>query len=168
MDKEMKALNDNHTWSLVPLPTDKKLVGCKWVYTIKHNPEGTIARLEARLVSKGYTQSYDIDYDKTFSPVAKMTSQSPRAWFEKFSQVIIWAGFYRCSADHSIIIENTTRDWAGSPGDRKSTSRFCTMVGGNLVTWKNKKQNIVARSRAEEEYRAMAHTSSMREQSRLR
>ncbi|XP_068659151.1 secreted RxLR effector protein 161-like, partial [Aristolochia californica] len=51
-------------------------------------------------------------------------------------------------------------DWAGSPDDRKSTSGYCTLVGGNLVTWKSKKQNVVARSSAEAEYRAMAHTVS--------
>jgi len=50
-------------------------------------------------------------------------------------------------------------DWAGS-FDRKSTTGFCTFVGGNLVTWKSKKQNVVARSSAEAEYRAMASTAS--------
>jgi len=49
-------------------------------------------------------------------------------------------------------------DWAGS-FDRKSTTGFCTFVGGNLVTWKSKKQNVVARSSAEAEYRAMASTA---------
>ena len=50
-------------------------------------------------------------------------------------------------------------DYAGS-FDRKSTTGFCTFVGGNLVTWKSKKQNVVARSSAEAEYRAMASTAS--------
>jgi hypothetical protein len=50
-------------------------------------------------------------------------------------------------------------DWAGSC-DRKSTTGFCTFVGGNLVTWKSKKQNVVARSSAEPEYRAMTSTTS--------
>ena len=47
-------------------------------------------------------------------------------------------------------------DYAGSPIDRRSTSRYCTFLGGNLVTWKSKKQNVVARSSAEAEFRAMA------------
>ena len=50
-------------------------------------------------------------------------------------------------------------DWAGA-FDRKSTTGFCVFVGGNLVTWKSKKQNVVARSSAEAEYRAMASTTS--------
>jgi hypothetical protein len=50
-------------------------------------------------------------------------------------------------------------DWAES-FDRKSTISFCTFVGGNLVTWKNKKQNVIARSSAEEKYRVMTSTVS--------
>ncbi|CAL8132997.1 unnamed protein product [Prunus armeniaca] len=51
----------------------------------------------------------------------------------------------------------TDADWAGSATDRHSTSRYFTFVGGNLVTWINKKQKLVSRSSAEAEYRGMAH-----------
>ena len=50
----------------------------------------------------------------------------------------------------------TDVDWAGSVTDRRSTSGYCTYVGGNLVTWRSKKQNVVASS-AEAEFRAIAH-----------
>ena len=36
MQKELKALKKNNTWKLVPLPEEKKLVGCKWVFSIKY------------------------------------------------------------------------------------------------------------------------------------
>jgi hypothetical protein len=50
----------------------------------------------------------------------------------------------------------TDADWAGSANDRRSTSGYFTYVGGNLVTWRSKKQSVVSRSSAEAEYRGMA------------
>jgi transposase InsO family protein len=395
MELEMKALHHNGTWELVPLPPDKKTVGCKWVYTVKFHPDGLVERLKARLVAKGYTQTYGIDYDDTFSPVAKISSvrvlislatnldwplfqldvknaflhgdlceevymeqppgfvaqgesqgyvcklrkalyglkQSPRAWFGKFFETVLKFGLQRCQTDHSVfhlhtsagyillvvyvddivitgddsggiarlkqflqeqfhtkdlgklryflgievarsrtginlsqrkyaldLLEETgllgsrpvdipmdpnkkllkdegelfedpgryrrlvgklnyltitrpdisyavsvvsqfleaprvshweaitriirylkrqpglgilyrpnghlrvegftSADWAGSPSDRRPTTGYCTFFGGNLVTWKSKKQTVVARSSAEAEYRAMAYTAT--------
>ena len=54
----------------------------------------------------------------------------------------------------------TDADWAGSITDKRSTSGHCSFFWGNLVTWRSKKQNVVARSSAEAEYRAMASTAS--------
>ncbi|XP_052185323.1 uncharacterized protein LOC127796967 [Diospyros lotus] len=53
------------------------------------------------------------------------------------------------------IFVNQHADWASSITDRRSTSRYCTFVGGNLVTWRNKKQNVVARSSAKTEFRVV-------------
>lgn len=50
----------------------------------------------------------------------------------------------------------TDADWACSITDRRSTSGYCTFIWGNLVTWRSKKQSVVARSSAEAEFRSMA------------
>ena len=59
--------------------------------------------------------------------------------------------------DHLDIEGHIDADWAGSITDRRSTSGYFTFVGGNLVSWRSKKQNVVSRSNAEAEYRGMAH-----------
>jgi hypothetical protein len=63
MDEDMVVLDVNATWELVVLPKDKKANGCKWVYKIKHNVNGSMNRYKARLVVKGYAQTYGIVYE---------------------------------------------------------------------------------------------------------
>jgi Reverse transcriptase (RNA-dependent DNA polymerase) len=74
MLEELGVLAKNKTWQLVLLPPDKKIVGYKWIFTVKHNSEGRVERYKARLVAKRYSQTYDFDYDETFAPVTKMST----------------------------------------------------------------------------------------------
>ncbi|KAH9657753.1 retrovirus-related pol polyprotein from transposon RE1 [Citrus sinensis] len=373
MNDEMRSLQKNQTCELVDLPPGKKPVGCRWIYTIKYKADGSIERYKARLIAKGYTQTYGIDYTDTFAPVAKINTicillslavnldwpmqqfdvknaflhgdlseeiymdlppgcsgperlnqkvcklkkslyelkQSPRAWFGKFTKAMVRFGYNQSNSDHTLFIKKrqgkitalivyvddivvtgndeeetetlqkylsrefemkdlgalkyflgievsrskggiflsqrkyaldllhetgmttcqpidtpieeglkfcitsdqvpvdkgryqrligrlmylshtrpdlayalsvvsqfmhnpgeqhmkavmrilsnievyTDADWAGSVSDRRSTSGYFTFVGGNLVTWRSKKQHVVARSSAEAEYRGMA------------
>lgn len=76
MVKEMKVLKKKlRLRELVTLPSEKKFISYKWVFTIKHKTDSSIKRYKARLVAKDFTQTYGaVNYQETFAPAAKMNT----------------------------------------------------------------------------------------------
>ncbi|KAM1023651.1 hypothetical protein ACFX2A_045494 [Malus domestica] len=74
MQEEYDSLRSQGTWVLVPSPSDRSIVGSKWVYKVKKNPDGSVSRYKARLVAQGFSQEHDIDYLDTFSPMVRHTT----------------------------------------------------------------------------------------------
>nr|GEU47298.1 retrotransposon protein, putative, Ty1-copia subclass [Tanacetum cinerariifolium] len=70
MNVEMQSMKDNEVWDLVKLPPDGKTVGSKWLFKKKTDMDGAVHTYKVRLVAKGCTQTYGVDYEETFSPVA--------------------------------------------------------------------------------------------------
>jgi hypothetical protein len=72
MIEELASIEKNQTWELVELPPNKKAIQVKWVFKLKLNPDGTIAKYKARLVARGFLQKEGLDYSEVYSPVARI------------------------------------------------------------------------------------------------
>ncbi|XP_073041739.1 uncharacterized protein [Primulina eburnea] len=124
---EIQALEKNETWTIVQKPQDKKSVGCKWVFTIKYNSDGTVERHKARLVAKGYTKLKNVFLNGELEEEVYMDlppgfntsnnqgnscrlkkslyglKQSPRAWFGRFMKFVQSQGFKQAQVDHTLF-----------------------------------------------------------------
>ncbi|KAH9658679.1 protein kinase domain-containing protein [Citrus sinensis] len=220
MLEEMRALEKNATWEKVDLPDGKTTVGCKWVFTVKYNSDGSLERYKARLVAKDdiiltrddivemsrlkqnlakefeikdlgqlkyflgmevarskkgivvSQRQYILDLLKETGMSGCKPSDTPIEANSKLGEVkngfpvdngryqrlvgrLIYLSHTRPDIAFVVSMKNDA-DWAGPVTDKKSTSGYCTFLWGNLVTWRRKKQNVVARSSAEAEVRSMA------------
>ncbi|XP_047320766.1 uncharacterized mitochondrial protein AtMg00810-like [Impatiens glandulifera] len=77
--------------------------------------------------------------------------------------------YLRNTSHHGLLIRPSSSielsafsdsDWAGCPDDRRSTTGYCIFLGDNIISWNSKKQQVVARSSTESEYRALAHATA--------
>lgn len=72
MQLKIKALEENHTWDLIPLPSAKPVIGYKWIYKIKYKANEDVQRYKARLVAKKYSHLKGLAYHDKFSLIVKM------------------------------------------------------------------------------------------------
>uniref|UniRef100_A0A2N9F271 Reverse transcriptase Ty1/copia-type domain-containing protein n=1 Tax=Fagus sylvatica TaxID=28930 RepID=A0A2N9F271_FAGSY len=133
MQSKFDALQRQSTWSLVPPPPGQNIIGCRWVYKLKCNSDGSISCYKAHLVAKGFHQQAGLDFDETFNPVEDVymiqphgfvdpthpdhvcklqkslygLKQAPRAWFERFTSHLLTIGFVASTADPSLFVLRT-------------------------------------------------------------
>ena len=74
MRKEMDKMAENEVWELVRPPPGANIVDSKWHYAPKFDSEGEIVSYKSRLVAKGFTQVYGVDYFETFTSVVRFNS----------------------------------------------------------------------------------------------
>ncbi|XP_038877628.1 uncharacterized mitochondrial protein AtMg00810-like [Benincasa hispida] len=154
--------------SIFYLLNETSLLGCKIAETpIEQNlklvatkEKEKYQRLVGRLIYLSHTR---LDITFTVSVVSQFIHAPGSVHFEAVYRILRYLkgtprkGILFTKHDHLNIEVYTNVDWAGSTTDRRSTSRYFSFVGGNLVTWRSKKKSVVARSSTEAEFRALAH-----------
>jgi len=109
MNVEYEVLLKNQTWDLVPYPNERNVIGNKWIYKVKYNLVGEIEKYKTRLVAKGFAKKYRVDYEKTFAPMAKMSTvrvilalSATQGW--KFFQLDVKSAFLNGDLDVEIYM----------------------------------------------------------------
>lgn len=74
MQEELNQFMRNDVWYLTERPSDKNVIGTKWIFKNKVNDHGIIIRNKGRLVAKGYAQIEGIDFEETFALVTRLKS----------------------------------------------------------------------------------------------
>ena len=72
MDLEIESIEKNKTWELVDLPKDKDVISFKWIYETKQDDDGNVQKHKERMVTRGFTQQSNTDFNETFAHVACM------------------------------------------------------------------------------------------------
>eukprot|EP00253_Pinus_taeda_P028585 PITA_28585 len=83
MIEEYDSIVRNSVWDVVPRPTDKSVVSSQWIYKVKQAVDGSVEKHKARFVARGFSQAEGIDYNETFSPVARIDSYFTSMGFTK-------------------------------------------------------------------------------------
>lgn len=74
-EDKMDSLWKNRTWDLIEKPDNARVVGSKWIFTLKSRIPGVESqRYKVRLVAQGFSQTEGVDYNEIFSPVVKHVS----------------------------------------------------------------------------------------------
>ncbi|XP_028056261.1 uncharacterized protein LOC114260379 [Camellia sinensis] len=127
MLEKYNALLAQGTWSLVALPSSKSAIGCKWVFRIKHNSDGSISRYKARLVANsnaflhgtlkeevymtqppGFTSPSHPNHVCLLKKALYGLKQAPRAWYSTISSFLLSQGFLNSQCDNSLFIQRTS------------------------------------------------------------
>nr|GEU43961.1 retrotransposon protein, putative, Ty1-copia subclass [Tanacetum cinerariifolium] len=90
MNAKMQSMKDNQVWCLVDLPPNCKIIGSNWIFKKKTDMDDIVHSYKAHLVAKGFTQTYEVGYEETFSPVANIRAIRILIATEMFYDYEIW------------------------------------------------------------------------------
>ena len=176
-------LPDSKDSDPIKIPFDVNLIGCKWVFKAKTNPDNTI-RFKARLVIKGYQQIEGLDFTETYAPVSN--GYTPNDTVSLHEKLLVVTAFWDPKVDRDDAAKRVLRylaatrskglfyptvadpkshgymdsDWAGRTPTRQSVGGYIFIDGGR-ISWQAKSQSVVALPTLEAEY--IAASGAIRE-----
>ncbi|KAI3791229.1 hypothetical protein L2E82_04923 [Cichorium intybus] len=127
MDSEIKSMYDNQVWNLVDNVPGRNTVGCKWNFKKKTDIDGKVHTFKARLVAKGFTQTPGIDYDDTFSPVAKIKSIRIMLAIAAFYDYEIWQMDVKTAFLNGKLTEDVYMNQPEGFVDAKYPNKVCKL-----------------------------------------
>ncbi|KAK1651569.1 hypothetical protein QYE76_069374 [Lolium multiflorum] len=177
MKSEMGSMYDNKVWTLVDLPDSRKAVENKWIFKRKTDADGNITIYKARLVAKGFRQIQGVDYDETFSPVAKLKSVRILLAIAAFFDYEIWQMDVKTAFLNGDIEEELYMVQPKGFVDPKNADKVCKLQRSiyglkqasrmswrglylQEISWASSKQCTVVKSSTESEYIAASEASS--------
>nr|GEW76499.1 retrotransposon protein, putative, Ty1-copia subclass [Tanacetum cinerariifolium] len=136
MKSEIRSMYDNQVWNLVDTTPNLKTVGCKWIFKKKTDKDGKVHTYKARLVAKGYTQTQGIDYEETFSLVAKIKSAKIMLAIAVFHDYEIWqmdvkTAFLNGKLTRDVFMEQPE----GFENENEDESCVYVKVSGSVVVF---------------------------------
>jgi hypothetical protein len=112
MTEEYQSIIKNDVWEIVPRLKSNDVVSSKWIFKIKHAADGSIEKYKSSFVVRGFSQKEGIDYEETFSPLARYTSirtiialAAKMKW--KLHQMDVKTTFLNGVIEEEVYIEQT-------------------------------------------------------------
>ncbi|GJT88074.1 retrovirus-related pol polyprotein from transposon TNT 1-94 [Tanacetum coccineum] len=127
MKREIQSMYDNQVWNLVDTTPGLKTVGCKWIFKKKTDMDGKLHTYKARLVAKGYTITHGIDFEETFSLVAKIKSIRIMIAIAAFHDYEIWQMDVKTTFFNGKLIEDVFMAQPKGFENAKYPKRVCKL-----------------------------------------
>nr|GEZ05149.1 integrase, catalytic region, zinc finger, CCHC-type, peptidase aspartic, catalytic [Tanacetum cinerariifolium] len=128
-------------WELVPHSDRVMIISLKLIYKVKLDEYGDVLKNKARLVAKGYRQEEGIDFEESFSPVARI--EAIRIFIANIASknmtIYQMDGLWNSKDTTMALTANADADHAGCQDTRRSTSGSAQFLGDKLVSWSSKK-----------------------------
>ena len=84
MQNELNQFEKHKFWALVDRPLDHPIIKTKWIHRNKLDENGIVVRNKIKLVTKGYNQEEDIEFDETYTPVVRLEASRQLLTFVYF------------------------------------------------------------------------------------